>query len=258
MAEEPKKKQPLPLWRKILLTLIAVAMLLMIMAMLANYIAGKLLSSEVIKIAESKEPLSFLELAKPATQDNAQLDAGPLYFEALSVINTENFDELLKINILYHIAVNGAQTEELPAQVRQQISQQLTQFQPALDKIEMASDLPLPYFDMGVPQGIDSYKLSTNRVRMAAYLLSLRSLDSIMNKKGDAAARDIRAILKLTRVFDAHPTFFMHEKKMGLIAVACQNSLLLLQHTNPSGQRLLELQKALLQHHDTYQLRESR
>ncbi len=70
MNETEKPKQPLPLWRRLVLIGVLGAIVLLLGVMLASYIAGKQLGEELVKIDQQGEPLTFIELA--------QADAGRL------------------------------------------------------------------------------------------------------------------------------------------------------------------------------------
>jgi hypothetical protein len=109
----------------------------------------------------------------------------------------------------------------------------------------MGSTLPLPFFDVGIEQGIQICQTRLIRVKTAALLLSLRTMDSIVQGKDDAAADSIVSSLKLVRVFDSHPTLILSAVKTELVGLICGDIYLLLELGDPSEKSLLKLQGAL-------------
>ena len=69
------KEQPLPLWRRVLMTLIIAVLILMVGSMAANYLLRWQLGREISKAADAGEPLSFSDLSKASVEVAAGQDA---------------------------------------------------------------------------------------------------------------------------------------------------------------------------------------
>ena len=86
--EQKPEKSPLPLWRRILLGLILLAIAVLCLIIPASYMMGRQLGAEVVKISEAGEPLKFVDLRKvDLNQANATEDAARYYVEALMNVN---------------------------------------------------------------------------------------------------------------------------------------------------------------------------
>ena len=246
MNETEKPKQPLPLWRRLVLIGVLGAIVLLLGVMLASYIAGKQLGEELVKIDQQGEPLTFTELVQTdAGVVSAEDNATGHYVGALINIAPEALENLQRFNNFYRGKMRTLSTDEIPEELRKANAQNLAGSQPLFEKLDMASSLSLPYFDIGIEQGIQICQTRLIRVKTAALLISLRTMDLIIRDNADAAASSIVSLLKLLRVFDSHPTLILSAVKTELVGLACGDIYLLLELGDPSEESLLKLQEAL-------------
>ena len=246
MNETEKPKQPLPLWRRLVLIGVLGAIVLLLGVMLASYIAGKQLGEELVKINQQGEPLTFTELVQAdAGAVSAEDNATGHYVGVLINIDPENLENLRRFNSFYREKMKTLSMEEIPEELRGAIAQNLAGSQPLFEKLDMGASLPLPYFDIGIKQGIQICQTRLIRVKTAALLISLRTMDLIIRGNDDAAASSIVSLLKLLRVFDSHPTLILSAVKSELVALACGDIYLLLELGDPLEAFLLKLREAL-------------
>ena len=72
MTDTPEKKRPLPLWRRIAIGLILIAIAGLCVLMLVNYIIGAKLASEIAKISDAGQPINFSDLTLAVKQDSTK------------------------------------------------------------------------------------------------------------------------------------------------------------------------------------------
>lgn len=246
MNEIEKPKQSLPLWRRIILTGVLGAIVLLFCVMFASYISGKQLGEELVKIDQQGEPLTFTELVQADTGVvSAEDKATQHYVSALINIAPESLEGLRRFNAFYREKLKTLSIDEIPEELREEVAKNLAGSQPLFEKLDMASSLPLPYFDIGIEQGIQICKTRLIRVKSAALFISLRTMDLIVRGDDDAAASSIISSLKLTRVFDSHPTLILSAVKTELVGMTCEDIYLLLKLGDPSEESLLKLQEAV-------------
>lgn len=245
MTDSTEKKKRLPLWRRIAIWVILIVIVLMCAAMLADFLVGKQMAAEIGRIRDKGQPVCFSDLKGDIDETGTKEDAAIHYFEAIMPISSQNLEALKKVNSYYRQALLTFGTDKFPAELRQKVSQSLEPFGPFLRKLDTASLMPLSYFDFGIAQGVQVCKKYLAPVRVAGYLLSLRTLDFILNNKGDAAANSAVTMLKMTRVFDSQPTMMLHLAKMVIVVVACEDIAILLQRGNLSDSSMSRLQDAL-------------
>ena len=131
MNEIEKPKQPLPLWRRLVLTGVFGAIALLSGIMLASYIAGKQLGEELVKIDQQGEPLTFTELVQAdagvvSTEDKATEH----YVSALINIAPEGLEGLSRFNGFYREKMKTLSTDEIPEELREAVAQNLAGSQP--------------------------------------------------------------------------------------------------------------------------------
>ncbi len=115
MANE---KQEYPWWKRILLTLIIIAMVLLGVSMLARYVVTWQLGSEITKIAKANEPLGFSDLKQPATTENA----ADYYTGALAKINLNISQDISRANLLYRNTMISSENGQVPKELDTQIT----------------------------------------------------------------------------------------------------------------------------------------
>ncbi len=246
MNETEKPKQPLPLWRRFVLAGVLGVIVLLLGVMLASYMSGKQLGEELVRINQQGEPLTFTELVQADTSGvSAEDKATQHYVSALINIAPEGLESLRRFNGFYRAKMKTLSTDEIPEELREAIAQNLAGSQPLFKKLDMGGSLPLPYFDIVIEQGIQICQTRLIRVKTAALLISLRTMDLIVQGDDDAAASSIVSLLKLVRVFDSHPTLILSAVKTELVALTCEDVYLLLKLGDPSEESLLKLQDAL-------------
>ncbi|MHC4395083.1 MAG: hypothetical protein ACYS1A_05455 [Planctomycetota bacterium] len=245
MSNTVKEKQPLPKWRRILLGLVLTAMMLVAVFILVGYFMGRRLGKEIVKISRAGEPITFLDLQPNPSPGAVTEDAGSYYVEALSSIPPGEVDNLSRVRIFYHKNIMSLPINQFPSDTREKITGNLANLQSVLGKFDKGADLPLSDFDIGVEYGMEVYQTRLRSVRTAALLLSLQTLNSILNGQGDAAANSTISSLRMIRIFDFRPIMTLHAARVVLIAQVCQDVQILLEHCRPSEKSLVELQKAL-------------
>jgi hypothetical protein len=247
MNDALNKKQPLVWWCRALMALVLTAMAVLAFLILADYLVERKLGNEIIKISRANEPITFLDLQPPLSQNGTGEDAAVYYQEALSSVPISDPENLNKLNTFYRKNIISLPANQFPSEINEKVAQNMVKLQPVLEKLDKAGDLPLSRFDIGLEQGMKVCKTRLNSVQAAFFLLSLRTLHLILKSEDDAAADSMVTMLKLLRVLDSYPTMVLHTTKSLLVANACQDIHLLLEQAHPSEKALAKLQDALSQ-----------
>jgi len=237
-------KPPLPLWRKIALGFVILAMFGVLCLLLAAFIAEKRLSAEIHKIAKAGEPTKFPEFVP---LDKSAEDANKYYILAVGQIRSSEITNISQINAFYRTNMISLPTGQFPGDLREKVAEILNRAKPIFDNIDKGSQLPLSQFDIGVLKGNQILKARGDSVQAAVFLNSLRTLDLILANNPNAAADSIISSLKLLRIFDSFPTFFVQGRKMISIGLICSDIQLLLSRCSPSGEKLSQIQTLLQQ-----------
>ena len=246
MSETSKKKKLLVWCRRVLLVLVLITLVLLSVFMLAYYAAGRQLGAEIVKINKAGEPLTFSALSDELNLGDTGQDASSYYIEVLGGgISPDDMKNAMRINVVCRSEILSAPAKQFPDELREKIDQSLVKLQPSLEKLDEAANLPLSGFDMGIEQGMRVYQTRLRRVQTAVSLLSLRTLNLIVRAEDEAAVNSAISMLKMTRVFDFHPTIFLQGAKAECVALACEDIRLLLERCRSSDESLAMLQKAL-------------
>lgn len=245
MNESQTTKRPLPLWRRILLILILLAMVSLGLLMLTRYVITKQLGSEIVKINRAKEPVSLTELEAVFRRPDQQENAQKYYIEALTATNPQNLQDLKTTLIQNRIGLSKTGKEQFPKEALKDLTNILVSFQPVRQKVRRGTALELPYFDMEIGEGGRVYSNHMARTQTVCALLSLQSLELTLTGKDTAAADCIIDTLKLTRVFDFQPITLLYTIKNGIILETCEQISLLIKYGRPSARDLSRLQTAL-------------
>ncbi len=240
-----KEKQPLPRWRRILLGLILTAIGLLTVFIVVSYLAGKQLSAEIVKISQAGEPLTFSDLEADIIQGSTAEDAARYYIEALLNVRPEELTNLKRANTSYRNNITSLPASQLPDDLRKEVTESLERFQPVLEKLDKGAGIPLSRFDIGIIHGIKAFRTRALHLQTAVLLLSLRTLDLILRGEDDAAVNSVVSTLRITRLFDSHPTMVLSTVKAMFVDLACEDIYLLLEHGRPSEKSLAKLQKVL-------------
>lgn len=244
MSEELDLKKPLPLWRRIALSLIVLAMVGLVVSMLAGYIIEKCLDSRIAAISKADFPVSFEQLA-PAIDEASTEEASVIYASVLKQLVTEDMEVLTKIFAAYRIAIGADALDKLPQELHRDIASTLKQHQSSLTALDNAAILPLSQFDIEMRYGKDACVKSLNKIQKALTILSLRTTFLLVAKQYDPSAKSIVSTLKAIRVFDTYPTLLVSRTKHHFLKLVCDDIRLLLSHGHPSGSMLDELSIAL-------------
>ncbi len=248
MTEETNvdvKEQRLPLWRRLLMTLIILGIVLMVGAMAASHLLQWQLGHEISKAAGAGEPLSFSDLAKTSTEVVGDQDALQYYMEAIMATFPDDQGTLFGTNRYYLGNLDSVPAGEITKETHHEISQQMIRFQPILERFDKAASMPLSGFDMDIDYGREACKKRLAHVRAASLLLSLRALDLTSRDQDEAAAFSVISMLRMFRVLDSYPTMMVSVSKAGLIMLACDDIRLLLEHGDLSEETLQKLQGVL-------------
>jgi hypothetical protein len=247
MKDAVNKKRPLQWWRCALLVMVLIAMALLALLILADYLVEKQLGNEIIRISQASEPITFLDLQPVLNQSGTGEDAAGYYEEALGSISPGDLESLNRVNTFYRKSIISLPANQFPGEIHEKTAQNLAKLQPVLEKFDKAATLPLSRFDIGIKEGMQVCKTRLDRAQTAAFLLSLRTLHLILQGEDDAAVDSVITMLKMTRIFDPCPTIVLHVAKAVFVAHACQDIHLLLEHARPSEKSLAKLQDALSQ-----------
>ncbi|MFH1371286.1 MAG: hypothetical protein ABII09_08390 [Planctomycetota bacterium] len=249
-ARTREKLLRLPLWRQVLLALVLAAMVMVAGVMLAAYVAGKRLSSEVIKISKAGEPLVYADLRPEPAKPGAGEDAALYYVEAVRRIRPGDLQDLVKLNIFYRLNMVSLPTDKFPAELREKTAQSLAKAESVFEMLDKGAKLPLSEFDTGVLRGRQICKDRLDSIQGTVFLSSLRTLNLIQAGKVDKAAESAATTLKLMRAFDTFPTIPVQGRKMICVRLMCSDIQMLLIYASkePSaGGRLSEKQLERLQ-----------
>jgi len=245
MAQWYKKVWAMPLWRKVVLAFIILAMVLVGDLVLTASFTRMQLGREVARIRAAGQPLTFAELHPPHAQTAGQPDAAAYYIEALKRIPPGELSDLTKVNTFYRLNLVSLPASQFPGELREKVAQSITNAAPLLAGFDKGAQLPLSEFDIGIMQSIQVCKNRVNSVQAAISLLSLRTLDLIRAQNGDAAAQSIVSTLKLMRVFDTYPILFVQSRKVVQIRLLCSDICLLITRCRLSEHKLADLQYLL-------------
>lgn len=238
-------KQPLSLWRRILLWLILLAVVLLGLLMVASYLMGKQVGAEIVKIHEAGEPVGFSDLEGGFIQSSPAEDAASYYTEVLVKMPPKAAERMGRINLSYRQNMLTLSASEFPGELRKNVTESLVPLQPVMEKLDKGAELPLSSFDIGIKQGIQVCQERLQRVRTAIFLSSLRTLDLVMRGESDAAANSAISTLKMLRILDTYPTLALSTFRATSVSLACDDIRLLLQRCRPSEESLAKLQKVL-------------
>ncbi len=240
----------LPLWRKIALTLIVFAIVVLVASMILKPVANRYIENQLTQkiesIAEANQPLTFNDLlAQQITQSSGQT-ATPLYTKAIAALPAiRPDDDIVKINQFYrrHLAVDS--NEPIPEKMQQGVRSTLQRLNEIIVQIRQGGQLPIYYFDFGLDQGRDVYQTRMRKIHAAFYLISTQTLNYLVEGKPDMAAQSACAMIRLLRVFDISPTLKLYLQKIEYLNLACDDLEYCLQYSRPSTKNLIKLREVL-------------
>lgn len=247
MNEILTQKEPLPQWRRVLLGLILAGMVTLASLLLVGYYIESQLGAEITMIKDAGEPVNFEDFQTDVNSAATIEDAGRYYDEALSQIDPNTSRNLMLIRNFYRKSIITLPADKFPGDMLKRIARILSQTQLLMEKFDEAAKLPLFYFDVGIEQGIEVYKVRVKALEAGAALLSIRTLEMIRTAREDAAVESVISMLKMSRIFEQCPTLLSQIAKAMFIETACQDIGLLFEHGCPSEQALSNLQDVLSQ-----------
>ena len=242
MDKTPNIKSKLLQWRSVGLVLILASIVLLIALTGAIYWTGRQLAAELIKIKQAGEPLSFSDLIGPSLSGE---DATNYYYEALSSIGPNSLENAFRANRMYRQSLLSLPANQFPEELRQQVTKNLADFVSVFGKLAQAGQLPLNSFNIGINRGIKVCNADLQRIHSAAFLLSLQTLNLVLQGRCDDAADSTINLLKITRILDFQPITVVHVTKARLITLACEDIRILLQCSQLSDASLGRLHEAL-------------
>jgi hypothetical protein len=235
----------LPLWRQVLLGLVALAMAGVIGLVLAAKITRIQLGSEIVKISRAGESVAFTDIQTGPVQTEVGLDANSFYFDAIRVIPPGDLISLKQVNLFYRVSLASLPTSQFPADMHEKVAQALAKAEPILSNLDKGSVLALSGFNIGIMQGNQVCRGRLDSVQGAVSLLSLRTLNLIQANDCERAAESVMSELKFLRVFDTYPTMLVQERKMACCVLVCSDIQVLLTRCQISEERLKNIQFAL-------------
>jgi len=246
MSETRSKKQPLPLWRRIALVFVVLAIVGLSVQMLASYIMKTRLDSKIAAIQKAGYPVSFEQLAPLAAAVTTDNDAAAVYMSALGSLPTTEMEGLAKIITVYRRAIAAGALDELPPDLHKPgVASILDQYRPCLGALDNAATLSMSHYDIGLQYSLPNCIQSLGQIKRALTILSFRTIFLIGSKEYDSSAKSIIAMLKATRVFDTYPTIMVSSTKQYIIQLACNDIRILLLQGKPTDSRISELAIAL-------------
>jgi len=245
MTETKPKSQVLELLRRIALWAIIGTIAYTCAIMAASWGTQKLLTREIQKIKTASEPLVFSDFQK--AQDQTQTDQGArkFYEQALSQMRPENLQNISQINSLYKKNIMENTVDAIPDEVRKSVNQMIANMEAIFSQFDTAAALPISSFDFYITEGADITKAHMLRVETAQVILSLRTMEWILQQQHDMAAKSLISNLKVMRVFEFCPTIFLQNTRTRCFSLICQDIQVLLAKANPSENLLKRIQKEL-------------
>jgi len=211
----------------------------------SEYYVKKRLDTQLAKIHLAGEPLSFPQLHARYSTHVETDDALGYYTKGLIAIASIGFANLEEVSAVYHHNMTAGSTEQITDDMQKQVIANLVNVRPILAQFNKGARLPLSSFDMSVQYGTDICEKRLKHIQKAVHLLSLRTLQLSLSGNSDAAVGSVISLLKLGRIFDSEPMMTLYPKKAALIRLACKDITILLEHTRPSKQALIQLDAAL-------------
>ncbi|RKY11879.1 MAG: hypothetical protein DRP65_02940 [Planctomycetota bacterium] len=246
MDETVEGKKVSSHWRQILFWLVVAAMMLLAGVILASWVVGMKLGAEIVKISEAGEPLTFPDVARMQVRQHSDgEDAAHYYVEALASIGPANLSNLKRIHSFYRQNMAALPADQFPVDLRESVSQNLTVAKAVFEKLDKAASEPLARFDIGIRNGIKAAGTHMQGANTIVLLMSLRTMDLILQGRDEDAADSLVSLLKLMRIFDSHPTMVVYTIKAQFVGLACEDVRLLLERGSASAESLTKLEETL-------------
>ena len=245
MSETQSTKQPLPLWRRIALTLIVLIIIAMTLMMMVSYLLEIRLDGKIGAIEKAGHPVSFKQLATPPADTETTEKTAAIYTYSLSTLEPVNIEGLSKALAILGNAISANALDKLPPDFQPDVTKALNQHLACLQNLDTAAALPLAGYDTGLQYSLPTALKSLDQARKAIILLSIRTKILIASKKYDEAAGSINTMLKTARVFDSSLIISVSNIKQHFIRLACGDIQTLIRRGKPSDTAIDKLAKTL-------------
>ncbi len=248
MNTEPTAKRPS--WRRVLRWTVLIALGVFVVVVVAGavwgYVVAGQLREEVAKIQAAGEPLTFTDLDADRPEVKEGDDAGRYYQAALALVRHEDSEEIWDAGRAYRDALSEIPTSRPADDVVQEVNRLLADNELALDMLDRGAERSGCRFDMGIEQGIAVCMERLSQARRAVRLVSLRTLVRASKGDGDGATDSAISLIRMARMFDHHPVMIVHLVKVACLALASQDTEIVLERGQPAEASLQNLQQVLL------------
>ena len=240
--QQPETKPPLPTWRKVLICIIAVVVLLLAASYIGRLVLSgsisKSLGEELSRIASSGEPIALQDIFSR----QGGLQSGDISIK----ITSEQLGQLANYVATYRQAVCGLPKTAVPQNLVDSAEKILKDSGNQLVLQRCYQGFGSPYdFDSGIESGISKCIENISRVRTAFYLLSLQTLRSLCNGNSDSATDSVVVSMATCSLFDSQPLMVVFAAANSCLMETVKDALLVVQSGRCSESSLIKLQKIL-------------
>ena len=230
MNQAVENKAPLPMWRKILMFIIIAGIGGLVLVMVLNYLVGMMLGSQINAIAESGQPLNYYDLANIEKRPiSSGQDAADHYLKATEAVPANILQGLTQVNAVYrNVILLIPDGQQYPNELIKAVTQNIATSKPLLDNINSASSLPLYRYDLNVENGMRDIQERAIKIRGAAFIVSLNTLDLIRKGNYSEAVDSVIGLIKLARTTELTPTILVNDIRNKIITIAIADTNLLL------------------------------
>jgi hypothetical protein len=232
-----------PLWRRLLKWSLRLAILLVVLLIttyaIASYWAASTIQSEIAKIREANQPLTFIDLDKLSPKVPLEQDAGPFYIAATALVRPINDDK----DLTNSDAVDALLTNPSP-ELLVWAQRQIDNNQTSLDLLDRGSLLPGCNADIQLQFGLTVALTHFGPARTLLNSASLRTRILAFQGKGDAAVDSLLSSLGLLRIFDRQPSMIDTLVQWAMIQKISRDASVVLSFGHPSDASLQKLSDA--------------
>jgi len=199
--------------------------------MVLNYLVGMMLGAQINAIAKNGQALNFYDLAgieKKAVVSGQ--DAADYYMRAIEVVPVNAVQGLAQIDVVYrNLIALVPDGQQYPEELIKAVTQNMAASKPLIDNINSASSLPLYRYDLNIENGKQATQERAIKIRGAALVVSLNTLDLIRKGNHSEAVDSVISLIKLARMTELTPTIFINDirNKIITLIVADMNLLLI-------------------------------
>ena len=241
-GDDPRRRRP---WRRVfrglLVAMVSLFLLALVVRSVWGFVSARQLRNEIAKIRSVGEPVTFKDLDADLARIDPADDAARQYRAALALLGSLDHAP----QRAYKEAVSTWPVTQPDDELQDQVRQLLSQNRLAFDLIDQAAALPECQFNSNVRHGIAAVLERLGEARRAAVLVSLRTHALALGGNSDAAVDSVIGSLKMLRIFDREPVIITHLTRMSCAAIACYDTVTVLELTDPSDKALVRLDEAL-------------